>query len=94
MSIVLRFDNAEDVGWLRDVHGIDPFFERGTIRVPYPVFIVYGNEGYPSKIECYTQDHYRSDCTVYEPDENGKMVITKTGKYALKRKRSPRRVEY
>lgn len=63
-------DSAEDMQWLRDVHGI-------TARAA----VITGNMDWPTRVEAYdVPEPLASDpASVYVPDESGKMRLDYRG---------------
>jgi hypothetical protein len=53
-------DTAEDLQWLKEVHGID-FVTKGYILVT-----VSGNEDRPDFVQCYRTNHYLAVPDIYE----------------------------
>lgn len=58
-------ETADDMKWLKEVHGIDAKFA-----------MLYGNEDAPTKVEVFTENHIDMMESIWLPDESGKLVDT------------------
>ena len=63
-------DTSDDIAWLRDVH-------IPTLPLDCGFAILYGNEDWPERLECYAcRDPLVTDTpTVYVADEDGTLTI-------------------
>jgi hypothetical protein len=65
-------DRREDLEWLRDVHGVDIFTEKGKRAV---CAIIHGNEDCPERVELFDRNHYKAKpFRVYVQNEETRVL--------------------
>ena len=66
MALFAFLDQAEDLQWLHDVHGVDV---EGVVAAE-----IYGNEDSPRYVRTYDRDDYRCTPMTWALDAAGRLV--------------------